>query len=128
MELPWIKTSTALPDGEATVMASKFQLRSVLHSPAFLLAAMRIVRQARSSRGLLAMTLRAHPLRGEFWTLSAWTDEAALREFARTNPHRDTMKRFHPQMTEGTFRFWKVPVDALDAPALWREGERLISS
>lgn len=127
MQVPWTTTSTPPPIGEATLMASKFQLTSAWRSPAFLMASTRILRQAKGSAGLLGISLRAHPLRGEFWTLSAWIDEAALREFSRANPHRDTMKRFRPQMTEGIFRFWTAPADALHPAALWREGQRLIN-
>jgi hypothetical protein len=69
------------------IMGSRFELTSAWRSPGFLAHAMRIWRQARRSPGILGVSLRAHPLRGTFWTLSAWTDEAALQAFARTDPH-----------------------------------------
>jgi hypothetical protein len=128
MDLPWVSGDTDRPAADVTVMASRFQLTSVRYSVAFLITALRIVGQAKRSEGLLGMTLRAHPLRAEFWTLSVWTGTSALRDFARANPHRDTMRRFRPQMKSGILRDWTAPGDVLDdIPALWREGERRIS-
>jgi hypothetical protein len=125
MELPWTRGRAAAPDGESTIMASRFQLKSRLTSPAFLLAALGIRRQALGSSGLIGTSLRAHPLRGEFWTLSAWTDEAALREFVGHDPHHTTMARFRPRMKEGVFRFWTT--SELAPAGLWDEGVKRIT-
>ena len=59
------------------------------------------------------MSLRAYPLRGIFWTLSAWTDEAALGAFAGTDPHRTIIENIRPWAKEATFRFWTVSANAL---------------
>ena len=117
MELPW-STSGQTAD-TAFVMGSRFELNSAWRSPAFLLHALRIWRQARRSPGLLGVSLRAHPVAGVYWTLSAWTDEAALRAFARTDPHRTIMKRARPWTKSATFRFWTT--DQLVAAELWAD-------
>jgi hypothetical protein len=124
MELPWTKGRAVVPDGEATIMASRFQLTSRLTSVPFLLAALGIRRQALGSPGLIGTSLRAHPLRGEFWTLSAWTDEAALREFVGKDPHHTTMARFHPRMKDAVFRFWSS--SELAPAGLWTEGVKRV--
>ena len=46
------------------------------------------------------------PLRRTYWTLSAWTDKAALYAFAGAEPHRTIMKRVRPWAKTATFRFW----------------------
>jgi Domain of unknown function (DUF3291) len=118
-------------DGAGTVafvMGSRFELRSRWRSPVFLLLAMRVWRQARRSRGLLGVSLRAHPVSGVFWTLSAWTDEASLREFARTDPHRTIMKRARPWTKSSTFRFWTVPAGELAPAPLWADAQRRIAA
>jgi hypothetical protein len=127
MDTPW--TTKTPPDAgpDAFVMASRFELKSAWRSPAFLLYAMRILRQTGRSPGLHAVTLRAHPVRGEFWTLSAWTGEDALREFARTDPHRSIMKAARPWMKTATFRFWSVPVATLSPKELWQSAEQRIA-
>lgn len=126
MELPWTTGRAGSPDGEATIMAARFLLTSPRHSPRFLLAAMRVRSQARRAPGLIGVALRAYPLRGEFWTMSAWTSEAALRDFAKAEPHRTTMRRFRPQMKDSALRFWTA--STLEPRALWSDAKDRVSS
>jgi hypothetical protein len=121
MEVPWTTIGRAPAGHDAQVMASRFLLRSAWRSPQFLVFSLRILRQARTSQGILGVSLRAYPLRGTFWTLSAWTDEAALGTFARTDPHRTIIGNIRPWTEEATFRFWTVPADALAPKNLWAE-------
>jgi heme-degrading monooxygenase HmoA len=124
MDLPWVTRGT--PDGAAYVMGSRFELRSAWRSPAFLVHSLRIWRQARRSPGILGLSLRAHPVSGVFWTLSAWTDEAALRAFAHADPHRTIIKRVRPWTKSATFRFWETA--SLSPAGLWADAERRISA
>jgi heme-degrading monooxygenase HmoA len=128
MDLPWGAAGAPSAGGDAYVMASRFELTSAWWSPAFLVQALRVWRQARRSPGVLGVSLRAEPLRRRYWTLSAWTDEAALRAYARTDPHRTVMRRVRPWAKTATFRFWTVPAEELAAPRLWAEAERRIGA
>ncbi len=74
------------------------------------------------------MTLRAQPLRSTYWTLSAWTDKAALYAFARTEPHCTIMKRARPWAKTATFRFRTTTADDLTPTRLWAEAERRIGA
>ncbi len=125
MEIPWMVKGDA--SGEVVVMASKFQLKSAWRSPMFLLYAMRLWRQALGSPGVLGVSLRAKPLSGTFWTLSAWTDKKALYAFAHAAPHGPATKKIHPWMKDSTFRFWNLPAESLPTPRaatpLWTEAE-----
>lgn len=131
MDLPW---GTAGPGADiagvtqAYVMASKFELVSGWRTPAFMTQAIRAWRQARRSPGAFGVTLRAQPLRCTYWTLSAWTDQAALDAFARAEPHRTIMKRVRPWAKTATFRFWTAEVRDLTPDRLWAEAERRISA
>src|ERR1700724_1556679 len=109
MEIPWTSKDQPGAGPAAAVMGSRFELRTAARSPLFLVHSLRLWRQGRNSAGLMGVSLRAPPLRGTFWTLSAWTDEQALAAFARTNPHAAAMKRLRPWMKNATFRFWSVP-------------------
>ena len=128
MELPWTTNGTSAAGQDAFVMASRFELNSPWRSAGFLMLAMRIWRQARRSPGMLGVSLRAHPVSGVYWTLSAWAGEAAMREFARTDPHRTIMKKARPWTKSATFRFWTVPAGQLTPAALWPEAETRISA
>ena len=126
MEVPWATINRASAGHDAQVMASRFRLTSAWRSPQFLVYSLRILRQARSSQGILGVSLRAYPLRGVFWTLSAWNDEAALRAFAGADPHRTLIGKIRPWATEATFRFWTMPADALAPRQLWADAQTRI--
>ena len=126
MEIPWTKIEQSGAGPEAVVMSSMFELKTPLRTPAFLMYAMRLWRQARHSPGILGVSLRAQPLKGTFRTLSAWTDEQALGSFARTDPHAAALKRIRPWTKSSTFRFWSVPVreltsDTFSPAGLWTD-------
>jgi heme-degrading monooxygenase HmoA len=128
MDLPWSAAGTPPAGQDAYVMASRFELISIWRSPAFLTQAVRAWRQARRSSGVYGVTLRAELLRRRYWTLSAWTGEAALREFARAEPHRTIMRRVRPWARTATFRFWTAPPGQLTPSQLWPEAERRINA
>ena len=88
--LKWVEISGPEPapgsGGDATVMTSRFLLRSRRQVPGFLWAALAIRRQVRRSPGALGVSLIAEPRKARFWTLSAWRDRAALDDFVRHSP------------------------------------------
>ncbi|ACY99003.1 hypothetical protein [Thermomonospora curvata] len=129
MEIPWSSTGHRETGATALVMASRFQLKTPWRAPAFLLHSLRLWRQARRAPGALGVSLRARPLRGTFWTLSAWTDHEALYRYARTDPHGAVMRKIRPWTRDAQFRFWELPVidlprDRNAAAALWEEADR----
>jgi hypothetical protein len=113
VEIPWTSTDQPEAGPVALVMASKFELRSAARSPLFLVHSLRLWRQARRSAGIMGVSLRAQPLTGTFWTLSAWTGQQALDAFARTSPHASLTKRIRPWTKNSTFRFWSVPASEI---------------
>jgi quinol monooxygenase YgiN len=121
--LPWISVRPA--DAPAVVMASRFELRRLRDVPRFFLDAMRIHRQVRAADGVLGVSLVAHPLRREFYTLSAWRDRAAVDALVRAEPHRSTMGRYHAVMADAAFRFWEVPPEEL--PPSWDDAQRRLA-
>lgn len=122
--LPWTAAPAAdlAEHGTALVMASRFHLNSLAHVPAFLTAAMRIRSQMLASPGAFGVALIAKPLRRTFYTLSAWTDRAAIDAAIAVEPHRRTMARFHPLMESSNFVFWEVDRAAL--PVGWDDAMR----
>jgi hypothetical protein len=128
MEIPWTVTSQPRPPTDATIMASRFELTTAWRSPAFLVRSLRVWRQARRSRGALGMSLRAQPLRGTFWTLSAWTDRDALSRFARAEPHQTVMRTARPWMKDSVFRFWTIPAGDFSPAELWADAQARIAA
>jgi quinol monooxygenase YgiN len=58
--------------------------------------------------GLIGYTLRAKPLARDYWTLSVWKDQEALREFMRTSPHVQVMTSLKPLMEPTKFVYWSI--------------------
>lgn len=123
--LPWSTLQTPDPGAESVIMASRFEVRSLRQVPAFFAASMRLLLQARRAPGAIGVSLKAEPFRRTFWTLSAWTDKAALYAYAGTDPHKSAMARQRATMRESTFVFWNVP--AGDLPIDWTEAQRRIA-
>lgn len=117
--LPWHAVENADPPGNATVMASMFRVRRLRDVPSFSVDSMRIYRQVLDADGALGVSLIAHPLRREFFTLSAWRDRNALNNMVRTEPHRSAMRRHHEAMAKSGFTFWEVAY--ADLPVDWED-------
>jgi hypothetical protein len=128
MEIPWIATGQPSSSPDATVMASRFQLTTAWRSPAFLARSLRVWHHARHSPGLLGVSLRAQPLKGTFWTLSAWTDRDALSRFARAEPHHTLMRTSRPWTKDPVFRFWTAPTAQLNPAQLWADAQTRIAA
>ncbi|GAA0662281.1 hypothetical protein GCM10010193_11940 [Kitasatospora atroaurantiaca] len=124
LTLPWAAGPAAGTDqAEVTVLASELQVRSLRHVPGFLLASLRAFQQARKSPGALGATLRTSPLRGTFWTLSAWESREAINAYVMAEPHRTVMKSLRPVVAATVFTTWEAPAGA---PPGWAEADRRI--
>jgi hypothetical protein len=119
--------------GEVVVLASRLELRRFRAVAGFLAAAMRVRAQVRRTPGALGVSLVAEPGHRTFWTLSAWTDRAAIDTFVGTAPHRDIMRRFHDAMEGADFTTWTVDAGELprgrsNARELWREARARLTT
>ena len=119
--LPWTAgPPTTVSTTDSIVMASRFRVRRHRDVLPFFLDALRVFALARRSPGIIGVSLRAHPLRKEFWTLSQWTDRAALEAMVRTEPHASVMTRQREVMAESLFRTWTAPADT---PPTWADAQ-----
>ncbi|MFE6779536.1 DUF3291 domain-containing protein [Streptomyces sp. NPDC057702] len=123
--LPWITAATPDPATRAVVMASRLELRSRAQVPRFFWKSLLALRQARKAPGALGVTLVAEPLRGVFWTLSAWENEQAVHAYARAEPHRSIMRELGAVTRRSRFVFWTAPADTL--PIDWAEARHRIA-
>jgi quinol monooxygenase YgiN len=123
--VPWRRRLSPVPDGEYLVMASRLPLRSPAQVPRFLRLTVTVVRQLERTEGVVGYSLRAQPLAKTFWTLSAWTDDAALARFARQMPHASVMARLRPHMGPTRFETWTCRGEEL--PVAWDDAvQRLL--
>lgn len=120
--LPWITPNPAAPQTRAVVMASRFELRSLMHVPGFFLKSLGAWKQVRSAPGALGASLIANPLQRRFFTLSAWESKEALYAYANTEPHRSSMQGLRSTMKHSVFTFWEIPAEEL--PIAWDEAKR----
>ena len=131
--LPWTAIEQPEPEAPALVLGSRLELRSYRDVPGFLRVAMRIRKQVRHSSGAIGLSLIAQPLRKTFWTLSAWSGDAAMNGFVRTEPHLSVMTRYHDRLTDPQFVTWTIdgrdlPKANSNAKQLWRDARARLAS
>ena len=90
------------------VMASHLPLRRITDTVRFFRAVSAVRKQLAAAEGLIGYTLRAKPLARDYWTLSVWKDDAALRQFMRTRPHVGVMSSLKPVMGPTKFVTWSA--------------------
>jgi hypothetical protein len=89
-------------------MASHLPLQRISATVRFFRAVSAVRKQLATADGLIGYTLRAKPMARDYWTLSVWQDDAALRQFMRTSPHVQIMKSLRPVMGPTKFVTWTV--------------------
>jgi len=107
-------------------MASRLPVRRITHTARFFRAVMAVRKQLSTADGLIGYTLRAKPLAREYWTLSVWTDRAALQQFMRTSPHLQIMSSLKPIM--GPTRFVQWSITAADGRPTWPEALKRLAT
>ena len=114
--------SRAAPERDYVALLTYLPLNSAWHLPWLVLYSTRIRRQLRKSSGLIGYSLRARPAAKQFWTLSAWEDEAALQAFVAAPPHLAVMKALASHM--GATRFVRWNVKGSELPLRWDDALR----
>jgi quinol monooxygenase YgiN len=107
-DLPWTARAQMEPGTGYLVMASHLPLRRITATVRFFRAVSAVRKQLAAADGLIGYTLRAKPLARDYWTLSVWKDDAALRQFMRTSPHVQVMTSLKPFMGPTKFVTWTV--------------------
>ena len=107
-DLPWTGRAAMVPGTDYLVMASHLPLQRISATVRFFRAVSAVRKQLATADGLIGYTLRARPLARDYWTLSVWEDQGALREFMRTAPHVQIMSSLKPVMGPTKFVTWTV--------------------
>jgi hypothetical protein len=102
------------------VSITRLRVRSWPYLPAFLIHAFRAAWQAKAAPTSIAVSLLRDADRA-FWTRTLWNEEAAMRSFMLSGPHRRVMPRLLEWCDEASVVNWMQ--DSREAPP-WREAHR----
>lgn len=126
MQLPWQAFAEPDPDRDYLVLASYLPLKRLRSTPRFFRYARAIRQQLAKADGLVGYTLKAQPLRREYFTLSMWEDERALSRFVEAKPHVDIMAGLRGHMGKTSFRQWSTKGSG--APPDWSAAHRRLET
>jgi hypothetical protein len=115
---PWKTINAPDPDRTYLAFSSRFAMRSFVTVPSFFMRGLAIQKQIATADGVIGFSLGANLPSLEFYTLSAWEDEAHLYRFARELAHGEGMRQFHSKMrSPSAFVTWQVR--GADLPLAW---------
>lgn len=122
MKSPWKSAQELEPGREYLALVSDIPPKRLSATRRLFTGAGQVREQLGSSEGVVGFSLLARPLRKQYATLSVWTSDEALAEFARTGPHGRLMRELAPDMAPTTFVRWTFRGD--EGRPTWREGLR----
>ena len=102
------------------ISVTRLRLRSARFLFPFLWAVLFIRRQLMRASGNLGFQLR-NESQMTFWTLSAWVDEAAMKAFMLSGPHRKSMPKLMEWCDEASVGHWLQETGNLPD---WKEAHR----
>lgn len=115
----WASFAKPDPHREYLVLLTYLPLHRYRTIPRFLAHTRRIQAQLRDAEGLIGYSLRPKPLRRDFWTLSVWTGEEALRKFSYSGVHAEVIGDLLDEMGSTQFLRWRVPGG--EVPPSWSD-------
>jgi len=119
---PWKSLRAADPTREYLALLSFLPLKGFWDLWPFARGTLGVMKQLSAAPGLIGYTLLARPFAKNFWTLSAWEDEAALKAFVRHPPHVRIMVSLAPHMRQTKFVQWSVK--GAELPLRWDDALR----
>ena len=99
----------------AFLSLTRLHVRSWYYLPAFLLHASRSSRQAQRAPGFIMGALSADLPRRTFWTVTVWTDQAAMRAYQFSSAHKIVMSKIGAWCDEGSVARMENAAEALPA-------------
>jgi hypothetical protein len=108
----------------ALISATRLRVRSLFYLPQFSWANVLSARQLTHTPGFLGGKLLIDRYRN-FWTMTAWEDEAAMRSFRNGGAHRKVMPKLLQWCDEATLVHWHQKAPTLPD---WQEAHRRMIS
>ena len=108
----------------ALISVTRLRLRSARYLPPFFWHVLGSTRQARRAPGFLGGQLAVEGNRG-FWTITAWSDEAAMRAYRNAGAHRRAMPKLLTWCDETSVAHWQQ--DGPDLPDMPEALQRMLA-
>lgn len=102
------------------ISVTRLRIRSARFLPLFGWHTMRSLRQVRRAAGFCDGSVLADRA-FTFWTMTAWNDQADMRRYMTSGPHRAAMPRLIQWCDEASVAHWTQDEDALPS---WAEADR----
>jgi heme-degrading monooxygenase HmoA len=106
----------------AVIVVTRLRLKDHSYLDDFFAAAVALVEQAKSSRGILGTDALAEA-NDTWWSCTAWDNYDSMRSFVNTDPHKSTMSRLDDWCSEASFVDWEQVSAQLPD---WQESYRRI--
>lgn len=106
------------------ISVTRLRIRSPWYLPQFFCFTLLSLLQAKRAQGHLRSTTLRDADR-VFWTLSAWTDEGAMRAYMLSGAHRKAMPKLLDWCDEAAVAHWNQTGDELPD---WHEAHRQLQS
>lgn len=106
--MPWRRTGEVDSARTYVAMLSYLPLGRFRTLPRFIRYSMQIDRQLKAAEGLVGYTMLGRIFAKQFFTLSAWESEEALRRFVEQEPHRSIMAKLVGAMGKTEFHMFSV--------------------
>jgi len=104
------------------VSVTRIMLRSYLHLLPFTCDSLRSAHRARRTPGFLGGRLMGDG-RKAFWTVTSWSDEAAMKAFRNSDAHLRAMRKLPDWCAEASYTHWEQ--DTSDLPGV-KEAHRRV--
>ena len=113
-----------MEESMALISVTRLHLRSLRYFPPFVWYTLTSARQAQRAPGFLGGVLAGDRAFGS-WTITAWTDEAAMRAYRNTGAHFRAMPKLLRWADEASFVHWQQESPRL--PAMEEALRRLVA-
>jgi len=113
---PWKSLAAPREGKEYVALLSFLPLKRHRTIPKLVRMMFAIQSQLAKSHGLIGYSLGAEPMAKRFWTVSAWEDQQALRDFVEEIPHIRIMQELAPHMGKTEFAQWTVRASGIPIP------------
>jgi hypothetical protein len=94
------------------ISVTRLRVRSLLYLPAFLIASVRINKQARTAAGNLGIKV-LRDRRNAYWTCTCWDSESSMKDFMLDGAHGDAMRKLLHWCDEAALAHWQQEGDEL---------------
>lgn len=123
LRTPWKRGPASESSGPLLVSYTEFTWETSLDIPRIYLAAERLRRECVSLDGAVGVAVYWQPLRGRGGSMSAWTDESALRRFVSLPFHLEIMRRYR---NRGSLRVTDWQADRFVPSEAFAVGQRVL--